>query len=48
MILRAGRLTQPEGKLTLTMMNGNAAVRDDMLHYVHAERCVRLCNIRVH
>lgn len=34
-ILRAGRLTRPEGKLTLTM-NGNAAVRDDVLRYVQA------------
>jgi hypothetical protein len=34
-ILRAGRLTRPEGKLTLTM-SGNAAVRDDVLRYVRA------------
>lgn len=36
-ILRAGRLTPPEGKLTLTM-NGNATVRDDVLRYVKAAR----------
>lgn len=36
-ILRAGRLTRPEGRLTLTM-NGNAAVRDDVLRYVQAAR----------
>ena len=34
-ILRAGRLSRPECKLTLTM-NGNAAVRDDVLRYVQA------------
>ena len=34
-VLRAGRLTRPEGKLTLTM-SGNRAVRDEVLHYAHA------------
>lgn len=36
-ILRAGRLTRPEGKLTLTM-SGNREVRDDVLRYVRAAR----------
>jgi hypothetical protein len=34
-VLRAGRLTPPEGKLTLTM-SGNRDVRDDVLRYVRA------------
>jgi hypothetical protein len=34
-VLRAGRLTRPEGKLTLTM-SGNREVRDDVLRYVRA------------
>ncbi len=34
-VLRAGRLTRPEGKLTLTM-SGNRQVRDDVQHYVRA------------
>lgn len=36
-ILRAGRLTRPEGKLTLTK-SGNREVRDDVLRYVRAAR----------
>jgi hypothetical protein len=31
---RAGRLTRPEGTLTLTM-SGNEQVRADVLHYLH-------------
>ena len=34
-VLRAGRLTRPEGKLTLTM-SGNREVRDSVLHYLRA------------
>jgi hypothetical protein len=34
-VLRAGRLTRPEGKLTLTM-SGNRQVRHDVQHYVRA------------
>ena len=34
-VLRAGRLTRPEGKLTLTM-SGNREVRDDVLRYLRA------------
>jgi hypothetical protein len=34
-VLRAGRLTRPKGKLTLTM-SGNREVRDDVLRYVRA------------
>lgn len=34
-VLRAGRLTRPEGKLTLTM-SGDREVRDEVLHYVRA------------
>jgi hypothetical protein len=33
---RAGRLTRPEGRLTLTM-SGNAVVRDDVLHLIRAQ-----------
>lgn len=36
-VLRAGRLTRPEGKLTLTM-SGNRDVRDQVLHYLRAPR----------
>ena len=32
-VLRAGRLTRPEGKLTLTM-SGNQEVRDGVLRYL--------------
>lgn len=32
-IQRAGRLTRPQGKLTLTM-SANQAVRDDLLHFI--------------
>jgi len=35
LLQRAGRLTRPAGRLTLTM-NANAAVRDELLHYLHA------------
>jgi hypothetical protein len=38
-ILRAGRLTRPEGKLTLTM-SGNREVRDNVLRYVRAAHAV--------
>lgn len=34
-VLRAGRLTRPEGKLTLTM-SGNSEVRDQVKHYLRA------------
>jgi hypothetical protein len=34
-VLRAGRLTRPEGKLTLTM-SGNREVRDGVLRYLRA------------
>jgi len=36
-VLRAGRLTRPEGKLTLTM-SGNSAVASEVLRFVHAAR----------
>jgi Transposase DDE domain group 1 len=36
-VLRAGRLTRPEGKLTLTM-SGNRAIGDEVKRYVHAAR----------
>ena len=32
-IQRAGRLTRPQGELTLTM-NANDAVRNDLLHFL--------------
>ncbi|MCB1732619.1 MAG: IS1380 family transposase, partial [Halieaceae bacterium] len=32
-IQRAGRLTRPKGKLTLTM-SANAAVKEELLHYL--------------
>lgn len=35
LIQRAGRFTQPQGRLTLTM-SANAAVRDELLHYKQA------------
>ncbi|HEX7842949.1 MAG TPA: hypothetical protein VF469_36000 [Kofleriaceae bacterium] len=35
LVLRAGRLTRPEGKLTLTM-SGNREVRENVLRYVCA------------
>ena len=35
LIQRAGRLTRPQGKLTLTM-NANPAVRSELLHYLDA------------
>jgi hypothetical protein len=34
-IQRAGRLTRPQGELTLTM-SANRAVRKDLLHFLHA------------
>jgi hypothetical protein len=34
-VLRAGRLTRPEGKLTLTM-SGDREVGDEVLRYLHA------------
>jgi hypothetical protein len=35
LIQRAGRLTQPQGRLTLTM-SANPEVESDMLHYLNA------------
>jgi hypothetical protein len=35
LLQRAGRLTQPHGKLTLTM-NPNAAVKEDLIHFLEA------------
>jgi hypothetical protein len=35
LIARAGRFTEPQGRLTLTM-SANQAVRDELLHYVKA------------
>jgi hypothetical protein len=37
LIQRAGRLTRPQGALTLTM-SGNAAVKHELLHYLHVLR----------
>jgi len=37
LIQRAGRLTRPQGALTLTM-NGNVAVKHELLHYLHVLR----------
>jgi hypothetical protein len=37
LVQRAGRLTRPRGQLTLTM-SANAAVRDQLLHYLAALR----------
>jgi hypothetical protein len=35
LIQRAGRLTRPQGKLTLTM-SANPAVESELLHYLDA------------
>ena len=35
LIQRAGRFTRPQGRLTLTL-SANQAVRDELLHYMHA------------
>ena len=35
LLLRAGRLTRPDGELTLTL-SANAEVRAEMLHYLRA------------
>ena len=35
LLLRAGRLTRPDGELTLTL-SANAQVRDELLHYLRA------------
>jgi hypothetical protein len=35
LIQRAGRLTRPQGELTLTM-SANDAVKSELLHYLHA------------
>jgi len=37
LIQRAGRLTRPQGMLTLTM-SGNVAVKHELLHYLHVLR----------
>ena len=38
LIQRAGRLTRPEGKLTLTM-GANKAVKSELLHYLEKQKC---------
>lgn len=38
LIQRAGRLIRPQGQLTLSM-SANSAVKDQMLHYLHALGC---------
>jgi hypothetical protein len=50
LIQRAGRLTQPQGRLTLTM-SANPEVESDMLHYLSAlkqaawvQKSINLCN----
>jgi hypothetical protein len=35
LLQRAGRLTEPQGKLTLTL-SGNEAVKNDLLHFLDA------------